>query len=199
MSHDLKTPITRMRLRAELLDDEETRQRFESDLKEMESMVTHSLEFMRGLGGNEARQAVDVTALLESLQSDNEAMGRTMRLEGSAQAPYVGVVSLLKRCLGNLIDNAALYGERVTVQVEDTLECLTVRVLDEGPGIPEPELEKVFEPFHRLEASRSRETGGTGLGLTIARNIAQMHGGDIKLHNRAGRGLEAVLTLPRRI
>jgi signal transduction histidine kinase len=197
MSHDLKTPITRMRLRAELLDDEDTRQRFESDLKEMESMVTDSLEFMRGLGGNEARQAVDVTALLESLQSDNEAMGRTIRLQGRASAPYVGVVSLLKRCLGNLVDNAALYGDRVTVQVEDTLECLMVRVLDEGPGIPELELEKVFEPFHRLEASRSRETGGTGLGLTIARNIAQMHGGDIKLHNRPEGGLEAVLALPR--
>jgi len=198
MSHDLKTPITRMRLRADLLDDEETRERFESDLKEMESMVTDSLEFMRGLGGNEARQAVDVTALLESLQSDNEAMGRTMKLEGRANGPYVGVVSLLKRCLGNLIDNAALYGDRVTVQVEDTPQCLTLRVLDDGPGIPEAELEKVFEPFHRLEASRSRETGGTGLGLTIARNIAQMHGGDIKLRNRTGRGLEAVLTLPRR-
>jgi len=197
MSHDLKTPITRMRLRADLLDDEETRQRFEADLKEMESMVTDSLEFMRGLGGNEARQAVDVMALLESLQSDNEAMGRTMRVEGRASAPYMAVVSLLKRCLGNLIDNAALYGDRVTVKVEDTPGCLTLRVLDEGPGIPEAELEKVFEPFHRLEGSRSRETGGTGLGLTIARNIAQMHGGDIKLHNRPQRGLEAVLTLPR--
>ncbi|HXE49508.1 MAG TPA: ATP-binding protein [Ramlibacter sp.] len=197
MSHDLKTPITRMRLRADLLDDEETRQRFETDLKEMESMVTDSLEFMRGLGGSEARQAVDVMALLESLQSDNEAMGRTMRVEGRASAPYMAVVSLLKRCLGNLIDNAALYGDRVTLKVEDTPGCLTLRVLDEGPGIPEAELEKVFEPFHRLEGSRSRETGGTGLGLTIARNIAQMHGGDIKLHNRPQRGLEAVLTLPR--
>jgi len=197
MSHDLKTPITRMRLRAELMDDEDLRQRFEADLKEMESMVTHTLEFMRGLGGNEARQEVDVTALLESLQSDNEAMGRTVRIEGHAIAPYAAVVSLLKRCLSNLVDNAVLYGNRVTVKVEDTAQCLTLRFLDEGPGIPEPELEKVFEPFYRLERSRSRETGGTGLGLTIARNIAQMHGGDITLRNRAGQGLEAVLTLPR--
>jgi signal transduction histidine kinase len=197
MSHDLKTPITRMRLRAELMDDEELRQRFESDLKEMESMVTHTLEFMRGLGGNEARQAVDVMALIESLQSDNEAMGRTVRIEGQARAPYPAVVSLLKRCLANLVDNAVLYGNRVTVQVEDTAQCLTLRFLDEGPGIPEPELEKVFEPFYRLEQSRSRETGGTGLGLTIARNIAQVHGGDITLRNRPERGLEAVLTLPR--
>jgi signal transduction histidine kinase len=121
-----------------------------------------------------------------------------MRVEGQASAPYVAVVSLLKRCLGNLIDNAALYGGgRMTVQVEDTLQVLTLRVLDEGPGLPESELEKVFEPFYRLEGSRSRETGGTGLGLTIARNIAQTYGGDITLRNRPEGGLEAVLTLPR--
>jgi signal transduction histidine kinase len=198
MSHDLKTPITRMRLRAELMDDDELRQRFEADLKEMESMVTHTLEFMRGLGGNEARQAVDMMALLESLQSDNEAMGRTVVVEGHATAPYSAVVSLLKRCLANLMDNAVLYGKRVTIHVEDTPQLLTLRFLDEGPGIPEAELEKVFEPFYRLEQSRSRETGGTGLGLTIARNIAQVHGGDIVLRNRPEGGLEAVLTLPRR-
>jgi signal transduction histidine kinase len=197
MSHDLKTPITRMRLRADLLDDEELRQRFEADLKEMEAMVTHTLEFMRGLGGNEAPQAVDVMALLESLQSDNEAMGRTVRIEGQARAPYVAVVSLLRRCLGNLVDNGVLYGRSVTVKVEDTPQMLTLRVQDEGPGLPESELEKVFEPFYRLEGSRSRETGGTGLGLTIARNIAQTHGGDIVLRNRPEGGLEAVLTLPR--
>lgn len=197
MSHDLKTPITRMRLRADLLDDEEVRHRFEADLKEMEAMVTHTLEFMRGMGGQEARQDVDVMALLESLQSDNEAMGRRVSVEGQASAPYPARVSLLKRCLGNLIDNAVLYGERATVRVEDSPQCLMLRILDEGPGIPLPELEKVFEPFYRLEQSRSRETGGTGLGLAIARNIAHMHGGDIVLRNRPVKGLEAILTLPR--
>jgi signal transduction histidine kinase len=197
MSHDLKTPITRMRLRADLLDDEEARQRFEADLKEMETMVTHTLEFMRGMGGQEARQEVDVMALLESLQSDNEAMGRIVEIEGRAGAPYAARVSLLRRCLSNLIDNAVLYGQAATIQVEDTAACLAIRVLDAGPGIPEAELEKVFEPFYRLEQSRSRDTGGTGLGLAIARNIAHMHGGDIVLRNRSTRGLEAVLTLPR--
>lgn len=196
MSHDLKTPITRMRLRADLLDDDELRQRFEADLKEMETMVTHTLEFMRGVGG-QPKQPVDMMALLESLQSDNEAMGRAVRIEGRALGPCVGVAPLLRRCLGNLIDNAALYGGHVTVGVEDTPRLLTLRVQDEGPGIPESELEKVFEPFYRLEGSRSRETGGTGLGLAIARNIARMHGGDITLRNRPQRGLEAELTLPR--
>lgn len=197
MSHDLKTPITRMRLRADLLDDDDTRQRFESDLKEMEAMVTHTLEFMRGMGGQEPRQEIDVAALLDSVQSDNEAMGRSVRIEGAPRAPYAARVSLLRRCLANLVDNAVLYGERAIIQVDDTAACLTIRVLDEGPGIPPAELENVFEPFYRLERSRSRETGGTGLGLAIARNIARMHGGDIVLRNRSTRGLEAVLTLPR--
>jgi len=197
MSHDLKTPITRMRLRADLLEDEELRQRFEADLKEMETMVTQTLEFMRGMGGGEARQDVDVMALLESLQSDNESMGRGVQVEGHAAAPFPARVSLLRRCLANLVDNAVLYGGRAIVRVEDTPECLTLRVLDEGPGIPEAELEKVFEPFYRLEQSRSRATGGTGLGLAIARNIAHMHGGDIVLRNRPQGGLEAILTLPR--
>jgi signal transduction histidine kinase len=197
MSHDLKTPITRMRLRAELMDDEDMRRHFEGDLKEMEEMVKYTLEFMRGLGGGEVRQPVNVMALLESLQSDNEAMGRWVRIEGQADAPYIGVVSLLKRCLANLVDNAVVYGGRATVTVEDSVSTLTIRVRDEGPGIPEEELEKVFEPFYRLEGSRSRATGGTGLGLAIARNIARGHGGDIALRNLPEGGLEAVLSLPR--
>ena len=197
MSHDLKTPITRMRLRADLLEDETLRQRFESDLKEMETMVTQALEFMRGLGTGEARQEVDVNALLESLQSDNEAMGRAVRIEGEARASYPARISLLRRCLANLVDNAVVYGERATLRVEDAPAALVIRVQDEGPGIPEAEREKVFEPFYRLEHSRSRATGGTGLGLAVARNIAHMHGGDLTLRNRPERGLEAVLTLPR--
>lgn len=197
MSHDLKTPITRMRLRAELLEDDEQRQRFEADLREMETMVTQTLEFMRGMGGTEARQDVDINALLESLQSDNEAMGRELRIEGQAVAAYPARVSLLRRCLANLVDNAVLYGERATVRVDDRADALVIRVLDEGPGIPAAELEKVFEPFYRLEQSRSRATGGTGLGLAIARNVAHMHGGEIALRNREQRGLEAILTLPR--
>jgi signal transduction histidine kinase len=198
LSHDLKTPLTRMRLRADLMEDDEQRLRFESDLKEMEAMVTQTLDFMRGLGGNEPRQPVDMTALLAALQADQQAMGRAVVVEGRAAAPLVGLASLLKRALGNLIDNAVLYGGRATVRVEDTPERLTLRILDEGPGIPESALERVFEPFVRLEASRNRATGGTGLGLGIARNIARAHGGDVELRNRPEGGLEARLTLPRR-
>ncbi|MDL2337128.1 MAG: ATP-binding protein [Pseudomonadota bacterium] len=204
LSHDLKTPLTRMRLRTELLDDDDARTRFETDLQEMEAMVTQTLDFMRGLGGHEARAPVDIDALLASLQSDNEVMGRTLAIEGRAISPFVGVPSLLRRALGNLVDNAVLYGGHATVLVEDSPDRLLLHVLDTGPGIPETELERVFEPFHRLEASRNRATGGTGLGLGIARSIARLHGGDVVLHNRSSvggggpSGLDAVLDLPRR-
>ena len=197
MSHDLKTPITRLRLRADLLDDEELRQRFEADLKDMEAMVTQALEFMRGLGAGAAREEVDVNALVESLQSDSEAMGREVRIEGQARTPYRGAASLLRRCLGNLVDNAVLYGGRAFVRVEDSAAALVIRVRDAGPGIPEGEREKVFQPFYRLEQSRNRATGGTGLGLPIARDIARMHRGDVSLGRAPEGGLEAVLTLPR--
>ena len=197
LSHDLKTPITRMRLRAELLDDDAARERFEADLAEMQAMVQDTLDFLRGLGGGAAPEPVDMDALLASLQADQRAMGREVGVSGNAGAPITGVASLLRRALANLLDNAVLYGGRADVVLEDSVESLVVRVRDAGPGIPDAELGRVFEPFYRLEASRNRSTGGTGLGLTIARNIAQTHGGDITLRNLPEGGLEATLTLPR--
>lgn len=196
MSHDLKTPITRMRLRAELLEDGEAKNKFTHDLAEMESMVVATLDFMRGLETGERAQPVDVTALLESLQEDARETGGQVDIEGAAQSPYVGRPQALKRCLGNLIDNAIKYGKSAQLTVEDGPGRLTIRVRDRGPGISEGELERVFEPFHRLEGSRGRDSGGTGLGLTIARSVAQLHGGTLQLRNVES-GLEAVLSLPR--
>jgi signal transduction histidine kinase len=196
LSHDLKTPLTRMRLRADLMDDDDLRLRFESDLKEMETMVTHTLDFMRGLGGNEARGPVDMAALLATLQADNQAMGRQVQVQGQASQPVMGVSHLLKRALGNLVDNAVLYGGQATVRVQESPGLLTLHIQDNGPGMPHEELERVFDPFYRLEASRSRATGGTGLGLGIARNILRSHGGDVALHNLPQGGLDAVATLP---
>ncbi len=196
MSHDLKTPLTRMRLRAEMLEDGALREKFEADLLEMEAMVGETLEFMRGLSGREPAQPVDVMALLESLQADNEAMGRAVALEGRVTRPWRGAPQRLRRCLANLVDNAVLYGQRAEIAVDEGDDRLTIRVRDHGPGMPEAELEKVFEPFYRLEGSRSRATGGTGLGLSIARSIAQAHGGDVRLRNHEQGGLEAILTLP---
>jgi len=198
MSHDLKTPITRLRLRAELLQDGELKSKFESDLAEMEAMVSRTLDFMRGVDSEEPIRPVDVDALVQSLQRDLEETGHAVTVEGCARAPYAGRPQALKRCLANLLDNAVKYGGAAHLTVEDGEERLQVRVSDRGPGIPAAALERVFAPFYRLEESRSRDTGGTGLGLSIARSIAESHGGTLILSNRAGGGLEALLDLPRR-
>jgi signal transduction histidine kinase len=198
MSHDLKTPITRMRLRTALLDDDEVRAKFEKDLAEMEAMVAATLDFMRGLENTQPAQALDVAALLDSIAEDAREVGGEVTVEGAPLAPYRGNPQTLRRCITNLVENAVKYGRTATILVEDGPDELVIRVRDGGPGIPEAELERVFEPFHRLEASRNRDTGGTGLGLTIARIIAQAHGGTLTLVNRDGGGLEATLTLPRR-
>jgi len=197
MSHDLKTPITRMRLRTELLDDEAVRGKFAKDLDDMEAMVTQTLDFMRDANSAEAVQRVDLMALLESLQTDYQETGGTVEIQGGIAQPYRCRPHALRRCLTNLVDNAIRYGKHATVRVDDGAERIVIRVLDEGPGIPQEEIEKAFEPFFRGEASRSRETGGTGLGLGIARNIARAHGGELSLRNRPEGGLEATLTLPR--
>ena len=197
MSHDLKTPVNRLRLRAELLDDTELKKKISQDLEEMESMIHSTLEFMRGGQSAEKARPVDVKALLESLQADAQDTGAEVAIEGAASGPCVCRPQGLKRCLGNLLDNALKYGNSATMLVDDAPDRLIIRIRDRGPGIPEAELERVFEPFYRLEGSRSRDTGGTGLGLSIARQIAQLHGGTLKLHNLKEGGLEAVLILPR--
>ncbi len=197
MSHDLKTPITRLRLRAELLDDEQLRTKFIKDLEEMEAMVSATLDFMRGLENRETAKPLDVMALLESLQEDAREVDGKVEIEGKTLKPYLGHPQALKRCLSNLIGNAVHYGKAAAIKVVDSADQLRICIRDQGPGIPENELARVFEPFYRLEASRSRDTGGTGLGLSIARNIARAHGGDIVLRNLPQGGLEAELTLPR--
>ncbi len=198
MSHDLKTPITRLRLRAELLEDAELRAKFGNDLQEMETMVLSALDFLRGMDNGEPVRPVDVMALLESLQVDLRETGGMVSIEGCAGGPYSGRPQALKRCLTNLLENAIKYGKTARVVIDDGVESLQISILDEGPGLPQEQLEKVFEPFYRVEGSRNRDTGGTGLGLAIAKNAVELHGGRITLRNRAAGGLVAVLTLPRR-
>ena len=199
MSHDLKTPVTRLRLRSELLGDPQLKEKFTKDLDEMESMVSATLDFLRGLENREPVKPVDIMALLESLQADLREIGGAVEIEGATVRPYPGGPQALKRCLGNLIENAVKYGQSARVLVDDDDARLEIRIQDQGPGLPPAELERVFEPFYRVEGSRSRETGGTGLGLTIARGIAEAHGGSLVLRNRAQGGLEAVLVLPRSV
>jgi signal transduction histidine kinase len=197
MSHDLKTPITRLRLRSELLDDPKLRDRYGADLHELEAMVSATLDFLRGIDDREPARPIDVMAMLASLQADRQETGAHVSLSGTTHAPYVGQRSALRRCIANLLDNAIQYGGSAQVDVDDTPQQLLLRIADEGPGIPADQLEKVFEPFYRIEGSRSRETGGTGLGLAIARQIARAHGGELTLVNRPAGGLEARLLLPR--
>lgn len=197
MSHDLKTPITRLRLRAELLEPPEAREKFVRDLGEMEAMVNATLGYMRGLDDREPLRAVDVRALAEALQGDAAELGATFEVRGQPIAPLLGKPQGLKRCLQNLLDNALRYGYEVELVIEDAEDRLTVFVRDRGPGIPQDQLERVFEPFYRLEMSRNARTGGTGLGLSIARNLAQSMGGELTLRNRPEGGLEATLVLPR--
>ncbi len=196
MSHDLKTPLTRMRLRVETLDDEGVRTRFGRDLDEMETMVRGTLALLKGLSDDEAAVPVDIDALLGTLVAEFAEVGAQVAVEGKSRGAFRGKPQALKRCLTNLISNAVNFGVRAQVLVEDGA-ALVLRVRDEGPGLPAEELDRVFEPFYRVESSRNRDTGGTGLGLAIARDIAQAHGGSLILRNLEGRGLEAILSLPR--
>ena len=197
MSHDLRTPITRLRLRMESIEDEALRARCVEDLDEMTRMVSGALSLFRGLNDDEAAVAVDVNALLDELQRRYGEVNASVSIEGRASKPFSGKPLALKRCLGNLVDNALQYGGNATIAVTESDDELTIRVLDGGPGIPEAEIDRVFEPFYRLESSRNRATGGTGLGLSIARDVAQAHGGSLTLANRSSGGLEAKLVLPR--
>ena len=198
MSHDLRTPLTRLRLRVESIEDETLRQRCAEDVDEMARMVQGALSLFRGLNDEEQASDIDINALLHELERQYGETGKRVRVAGHAHAPLHGKPLALKRSLSNLIDNAIQYGTQATLDVDDGAQ-LVIRVLDDGPGIPAEALDQVFEPFFRLESSRNRSTGGTGLGLSIARDIAQAHGGSLTLQNRPEGGLAAILTLPRRV
>jgi signal transduction histidine kinase len=196
MSHDLRTPLTRLKLRAETLEDPALRDRFNADLDEMNSMVRGALNLFKGVDHEEPIENVQIEALLADLREEFAEMGAGFIVSGSA-APLLVRPMALKRCLTNLVSNAAKYGSNTKVVLEDAPAEVVIRVQDEGPGIPDDMLERVFEPFFRLESSRNADTGGVGLGLSIARDIAQSHGGSLVLKNRSPHGLEAVLSLPR--
>lgn len=198
ISHDLRTPITRLRLRAEMIPDPGSREKFVRDLDEMEAMAGSALDFFKSVGDGAQRQAVDVGALVESLCEDWCETGADVSVRGAPNGPYGAHPRALRRCLDNLVENALRYGERARIAIEDDVASLRIAVRDDGPGIADEDLERVFGPFFRLERSRNRDSGGAGLGLAIARNIARWHGGDIRLRNATnGKGLTAELVLPR--
>lgn len=198
ISHDLKTPITRLRLRTELLTDAALKKKFTDDLIDMEQMVQSTLGYIRGTDDSEASQPIDMNALLESIQQDIEQLGYPVILESTPLQAYAGKPLALKRCLTNVIENAVRYGKKAHISFEESLETLTIRIEDEGPGIPESEYENVFMPFYRLDPARQRHAGGSGLGLSIARNIARAHGGDVTLGSGENGGLKVTITLSKK-
>lgn len=197
ISHDLRTPITRLQLRAEYLKDTAQYDKAVADLNEMEKMISSILSFARDYANTEVMERFDLNALLESLCDDLSDTGHAVTYDSSGERmPVLGRLLALKRAFTNMIENAVKYGDKAQVSIAPHNETLQIKINDEGPGIPENEMEKVFSPFYRVDPSRSPETSGSGLGLAVARDIIRAHGGDIQLFNREPTGLSVVVTLP---
>ena len=198
VSHDLQTPITRLRLRADLLDDTVLRDKLHADLAEMQHLVEEGLSYARSAQAvREPARATDLAALLDSLALDYADAGQPVRLARCDAGTCTTRPAALRRLLGNLVDNALKFAGTAEITCERAGEGgFVVSVLDRGPGIPPGELEAVMQPFYRLETSRSRATGGTGLGLAIAQQLAQALEGSLALLPREGGGLQARLALP---
>ena len=194
LSHDLRSPLTAMRLRIEMLDETEDSVRLKALVAEMQAMVEETLEFARSVAKTEPAASVDLVDLLGDLVAD--VGGDRATLAPSSHLTATIRPHALNRALRNLIDNAVRYGGVADVTVAQEPGCAVISVADKGPGLPEDQLEAVFEPFVRLEASRNRDTGGAGLGLAITRTIIQAHGGTVQLRNRSGGGLIAIVRLP---
>lgn len=200
ITHDLQTPLTRLRLRLEKVKDEELRDKLIEDLSGMQMMIREGLDLARSMDSNEALKPLDLDSLLDSVCADAADAGQNVSFQGNPGLTVMARPQALRRCLTNLIDNAVKYGQYATVSLvagkDAAKDVLHVLIRDGGHGIPPEFQSKVFEPFFRMETSRSRESGGTGLGLTIAQNIAQQHGGQLQLSNLPEGGLEVRLTLP---
>ena len=199
VSHDLRLPITRMSLRLEAVGDPELREKLAHDLSEMDTMVGHTLDFLRAGSNLEAAVALNLDALIDSVVEDMEELGATITRQGRASTPIVARPHALRRCIANLLDNARRYGGgAATLSVEAQADAIVIRIEDQGPGIPPQDLAKVCEPYVRLEASRARHTGGSGLGLAISKAIIEAHGGSLTLASAPGQGLTVTLKLPTR-
>jgi signal transduction histidine kinase len=198
VSHDLRTPITRLRLRAGFLADPEVQAAIDADLEEMEGMIEATLAYLRGDTETETAQVTDLAALLSTLTDNVCDAGGAATYAGPNHVAIELRPSAVKRAFANLVNNAMTYGGSVQVTVSSVASGVTVKVEDTGPGISSENLERVFQPFQRLENSRNRGTGGVGLGLAIARQAIENEGGSIRLSNRQSGGLSAEVFLPCR-
>jgi signal transduction histidine kinase len=197
ISHDLRTPLTRIRLRGELIVDEVQQARLFRDVDELQAMVDGALAFFRGDADEEAVTSFDLSGVLQTIANDYADQDVEIAYAGPSHAVYRGRPFALKRAFTNLIENAVKYGTPPTIELTCQEKTIAIMVRDQGPGIPAEALERVFGPFYRLESSRNRTTGGVGLGLTAALAIIRGHGGDIVLSNLPAGGLGALVTLPR--
>src|SRR5579885_1460456 len=198
VGHDLRTPITALRINTEFIEDGELRDRLQKNLDELQALTEAVLSAAKGTGGEQMR-TVDLSALVESVCSDLDDLGEPVTWRAHSPAPASCRPNEIRRAVRNLIENAVAYGKRADVFLENGADQYDVVVEDEGPGISDSDRARVFEPFVRLESSRSTETGGSGLGLTLVKAIAEGHGGSVVLENRPEGGLRARLRLPRTV
>ena len=196
IGHDLKTPLAALRVRIETVEDTAEREPMAQGIAEIDRTLDEILALARIGHGQEAVEATDLGALAVSIVSEFEDVGENVTLAPGPRVVHPVRPTWLKRALRNLVGNAVRYGTKATVTVEHHKDGALLRIDDDGPGIAPAELDAMFEPFARGEASRNRATGGTGLGLTIARAIAERHGGTLTLTNLRERGLRAEIFLP---
>jgi signal transduction histidine kinase len=198
IAHDLQTPLTRLRLRLEKVEDNDLKEKLIADLAATQDMVREGLEFARIFSIDEKLELIDIDSLVESLCNDTKDAGAEITWEGKIGKPVLASHHALRRCFSNLIDNAIQYGNFAHVSIKQADNKAIVTIIDGGIGVPEDQLEAIFRPFNRLEQSRSRHFGGTGLGLTIARIIISKHKGSITLKNVGTNdlGLAAIIELP---
>lgn len=191
ISHDLQTPITRMKLRAEFMDDSVEKDKLGNDLNEIEHLVREGVAYARSVhGATETSCRISLDSFLESLVCDYQDTGREVSLRGQNGAIIETRPHALRRVLVNLVDNALKYAGTAEVEISgDANTGVSISVLDRGPGIPEEILAEVVKPFYRVESSRNRSSGGTGLGLAIAQQLTVAIGGSLSLRNRDGGGL----------
>ena len=197
VSHDLRTPLTRLALRAEKITQHDLKTDVQNDINEMASIIDTTLDYLRGDAQPEAACLLDIDALVHSLAEDANESGNVITVTGKVHPIRLQPVAI-RRCLNNLLENALRYGESATIAMEETDDEVVITIHDAGPGIPQEKLEAVFAPFYRLDSSRSRHSGGVGLGLAIARDMARKQGGNVTLENAPEGGLVASLILPKR-
>lgn len=196
IGHDLRTPLTSLRLRAEFVNDEDIQRKMLSTIDELQSMTEAAISFARGESIREETRAIDLEALVGSICDDQSDLGHPVTHIEGAKMKYRCRPDGLRRAIRNLVENAVRYGGEAKVFIRQTASTVDIVVEDRGPGIPDDMIEKVFAPYVRLETSRNRQTGGIGLGLSIARAVARQHGGDISFSN-GDAGMQAVISLPR--